>query len=43
MRDFGEQWNAIKDSKKETQPDVPVISKVLPIIRWIEAFQDHCF
>jgi hypothetical protein len=43
MRNFGEQWKAIKDAKKETQPEVPVISKALPVIKWIEAFQDHCY
>jgi hypothetical protein len=43
MRNFREQWKAIKDSKKESHPTVPVISKALPIIRWIEAFQDHCY
>jgi hypothetical protein len=41
-RNFQEQWKAIKESKKETQPEVPTITKALPIIRWIEAFQDHC-
>lgn len=42
MRIFGEQqWKAIKDSKKETQPDVPAIMEALPIM--IDAFQDHWF
>ena len=43
MRNFNEQWKAIKEAKKETPPDVPTISKALPIIKWIEAFQDHCY
>ena len=43
MKNFNEQWKAIKDGKKATQPEVPTISKSLTIIRWIEAFQDHCF
>ena len=43
LRNFGEQWKAIKDAKKESSPDVPVISKALPIIKWIEAFHDHCY
>ena len=43
LRNFGEQWKAIKEAKKETPPDVPVISKALPIIKWIEAFHDHCY
>jgi hypothetical protein len=43
MRNFSEQWKAIKDAKKETPLDVLTISKALPIIKWIEAFQDHCY
>jgi hypothetical protein len=43
MRNFGEQWKAIKASKKESQPEVPVISKALPVIKWIESFTDHCY
>ena len=43
MRNFGEQWKAIKESKKESSPEVPIISKALPIIKWIEAFTDHCY
>lgn len=41
MQNFSEQWKAIKDAKKETQPEVPVITKALPIIRWSESFKDH--
>lgn len=43
MRNFGEQWKAIKDKSKESEPEVPKISKTLPLIRWIEVFQDHCY
>ena len=41
MRNFGEQWKAITDRRSEEDPDTPVISKALPIIRWTEAFCDH--
>ena len=34
------QWKALKDRKDEDDPDVPKISKALPIIKWTEAFQD---
>lgn len=41
MRNFSEQWKAIKTRKSEDDPDVPKISKALPIIKWTEAFQDY--
>ena len=31
IKNFSEQWKAIKETKKETQPDMPVISKALPM------------
>ena len=34
------QWKALKDRKDEDDPDVPKITKALPIIKWTEAFQD---
>ena len=40
MRNFEIQWKALKDSKDEDDPDVPKITKALPIIKWTEAFQD---
>ena len=42
-KNFAEQWKAIVASKKETQPEVPTISKALPIIKWIEVFADHLY
>ena len=41
MSRFKELWNAIKERRKAVEPDTPLISKALPIIRWTEAFQDH--
>ena len=40
MSNFEIQWKALKDRKDEDDPDVPKISKALPIIKWTEAFQD---
>ena len=40
MKNFEIQWKALKDRKKEDIPDVPKISKALPVIKWTESFQD---
>ena len=40
MSNFEIQWEALKDRKDEDDPDVPTITKALPIIKWTEAFQD---
>ena len=40
MSNFEIQWKALKDRKNEDDPDVPKITKALPIIKWTEAFQD---
>ena len=40
MKNFEIQWTALKDRKKDNDPEVPKITKALPIIKWIEAFQD---
>ena len=40
MSNFEIQWKALKDRKDEDDPDVPKITKALPIIKWTEAFQD---
>ena len=40
MSNFEIQWKALKDRKDEDDPDVPEITKALPIIKWTEAFQD---
>ena len=34
------QWKALKERKNEDDPEVPKITKALPIIKWTEAFQD---
>ena len=40
MSNFQIQWKALKDRKDEDDPDVPNITKDLPIFKWTEAFQD---
>ena len=41
IKNFEIQWEALKTKRDEDTPDVPKISKSLPIIKWMEAFQDH--
>jgi hypothetical protein len=41
MRNFKEQFKALKDKKDADAPDVPKITKALPIIKWTEAMLDH--
>ena len=41
IKNFEIQWKALKAKKEEDTPEVPKISKSLPIIKWSEAFQDH--
>ena len=40
MKNFDIQWTTLKEKKGEDSPDTPKISKVLPVIKWTEAFQD---
>ena len=40
MKNFEIQLKALKERKADDSPDVPKISKVLLVIRWMEAFQD---
>ena len=40
MKNFEIQWKALKDRKDAEEPDVPKISKALPVIKWTEAFRD---
>ena len=41
MSRFGEIWKSIVKRKKADEPEVPTISKALPVMRWTEAFRDH--
>ena len=40
MRNFGIQWKALKDKKEQDDPDVPKITRSLPVIKWSKAFPD---
>ena len=40
MSNFEIQWKALKEIKDEHDPEIPKIAKVLPTIKWTEAFQD---
>ena len=37
---FDIQWKTLKQMKDNDDPEVPRITKALPIIKWTEAFQD---
>ena len=41
MKNFAAQWKAMEDKKKADEPDVPKITKALPVIKWTEAFRDY--
>ena len=43
-KNFKIQWKALKDCKDNNDPEVPKVTKALPLIKWTEAFQDflHC-
>ena len=38
MSNFEIQWKVLKERKDEDDPEVPKITKALPIIKWTEAF-----
>ena len=39
VNNFDEQKKALEDKVKVDKPDVPKISKVLPVIKWYEGFR----
>ena len=41
MKNFSEQWKALEDKKGDEEPEVPKITKALPVIKWTEAFRDY--
>jgi len=40
MKNFESQWQSLEDKKEAAVPEVPKITKALPIIKWTEVFQD---
>ena len=43
MRNFEAQWEVIEAKKEGDDPDTPVISKDLPIIKWVDAFHENLY
>jgi len=41
VQNFAEQWKALKERRKDEEPEVPKISKTLSVIKWTEAFNDY--
>jgi hypothetical protein len=41
MKNFSGQWKVLQDKKGGDEPEVPKITKALPIIKWTEAFRDY--
>jgi hypothetical protein len=41
MKNFSEQWKALETKKSSEEPEVPKITKALPVIKWTEAFGDY--
>ena len=41
MKNFEIQWKVLKEHKEADDPNIPKISKSLPIMKWTEAFQDY--
>ena len=38
MRNFNEQWKALEERKENENPDIPKITRALPVIKCTEAF-----
>jgi hypothetical protein len=38
VKNFSEQWKALETKKSSEEPEVPKITKALPVIKWTEAF-----
>ena len=43
-KNFEIQWKVLNDCKDDDDPEVPKVTKAIPLIKWTEAFQDflHC-
>ena len=41
IKNFQEQWKALAERRIGEEPEVPKITKSLPVIRWTEAFDDY--
>ena len=43
LRDFHTEWEAVVKLNKEDKADVPVLSKQIPPLKWIESFKNHLY
>ena len=41
LKNFEEQWKAIQDAKDSDKADVPMMSKTVGIVKWIEAYENY--
>ena len=41
MKNFGDQWKALKNCKEDDKAETLNISKDLPTIKWVETFRNH--
>ena len=41
IKNFEVQWTALKERKKGDEPEIPKITKALPVIKWTQAFADY--
>ena len=40
LKNFGEEWEVIMQKKSEDEAEVPKITRSLPIVQWMESFED---
>jgi hypothetical protein len=43
IKNFEDQWKALKAKRDVDAPTVPKITKTLPVIKWTESFKDFCY
>ena len=41
MKNFGEQWKVLMTRKEADDPEIPKITKALPVMKWVENVRDH--
>eukprot|EP00957_Ditylum_brightwellii_P124871 9519125-Ditylum_brightwellii.AAC.1 len=41
LKSFCDPYQVVYKIKKQDDPDVPIIKKSLPIMKWMESFKDH--
>jgi hypothetical protein len=43
IKSFTEHWKSLLERKKQDKPEVPKITRGLPVVKWSEAFNDWLF